>query len=179
MIRIIRRLLCCLWLLLMYAVGFAYPISQPSSRIYTNGIESERSLVFVFNFDQVQIHVSYIDFIKTLTPDNHHLNNVKQYTFKNDSCHIVVENYRLEMKGYDKYTSVRRELFTLIDSKKANLYLSGKMVKSFYTKKVLIKGSRKKYPCYKGKIYYDKETGKHIITNVIFRTFYTIPSPSF
>ena len=97
---------------------------------------AQNNLTVAFDFDSTKVYVKYPDLVSVLKPDNKKFGDLSRLLFKNDTLFLntywLDDAQHLDSLGFD----LDKELFTLINQKKASIYYHQQLILSYYTRKV-------------------------------------------
>jgi hypothetical protein len=137
----------------------------------------QTNLIFLFSYDSTKIYIKYLDLRPFINAENAKLADPSKLIAKNDT--IILDRHFLNADQQKDSVSfnLNKELFAALNNKKATIVFNGKVITSFYTKK--IKHRRNGEMSFRGVDYFDTFTKRHFLTETIYQKWYCIGTPSF
>ena len=137
----------------------------------------QTNLTFLFLYDSTKIYIKYLDLRPFITAENAKLADPSKLVTKNDTIildrHFLYADQQKDSVSFD----LDKELFFALKNNKGTIIFNGKVITSFYTKKV--KHKRYGEISFRGVDYFDTLTKKHFLTETIYQKWYCIGTPSF
>ena len=134
-------------------------------------------MTFLFSYDITKIYIKYLDLRPFINAENAKLPDLSILVTKKDT--IILDRHFLYADQQKDSVSfaLDKELFAALNNKKGTIVFNGKVIASFYTKKV--KYRRNGEISFRDVYYFDTFTKRQFLIETIYQKWYCIGRTSF